>query len=182
MDESYCSAACADAAWHAYHGLTCSGPAPASTAASMPAAVPRPLPDDTRCSSARPVPSGVAGAGPIGALRQGAGARQGGAADAEAMRGFRAHADATNDIFHVAAQVVAGTLLRARRVLGKECPAASGAGAWQPPPFLHEGFMVLGLRWGMRSGSSCMSCLVAIVANWAPYAAGFVYTSCVLTG
>ena len=171
-DEAYCSAACADAAWHAHHGLTCSGPAPAATAASMPAAEPRPLPDDTRCSSARPVPSGVAGAGPGGALRRGAGARQGGAADAEAMRGFRAHADATNDIFHVAAQVVAGTLLRARRALRDACLAASGAGARRPLPTLHDGLMVLGFRWGMASGSSCMSFLAAIAASWAPYAAG----------
>lgn len=131
-DETYCSAACADAAWHAHHGLTCCGPAPMSTAASMPAVVPQPLLEDARCSSARPVPSEVAGAGPIGALRRGMGVRQGGAADAEAMRGFRAHANATNDIFHVAAQVIAGTLLRARRLLGDECSADSGAGARWP--------------------------------------------------
>ena len=127
-DETYCSAACADAAWHAHHGLTCCGPAPTSTAARMPAAVPQPLPEHTRDSSVRPAPYGAAGAGPVVVLRHGASARQGGPADADAMRGFRAHADATNDIFHVAAQVIAGTLLRARRLLGD----GGGAGAQQP--------------------------------------------------
>ena len=109
----------------------------------MPAAVPQPLPEDTGCSSARPVPAEVAGAAPVRGLRQGAGARQGGAADAEAMQRFRVHADATNDIFHVTAQVIAGTLLRARRLLGDEGPVASGAGAQQPLSSLHKGFVVL---------------------------------------
>ena len=51
------------------------------------------------------------------ARRQDAGWRPGGVCDARAMRRFQAHANVTNDIFHVAAQAVAGTLLRARRLL-----------------------------------------------------------------
>ena len=38
-------------------------------------------------------------------------------AKAAALAAFREHADATNDIFHLAAKVVAGTLLDAESVL-----------------------------------------------------------------
>ncbi len=37
----------------------------------------------------------------------------------DAIRLFREHADETNDAFHIAAQVVAGTLLRADELLTK---------------------------------------------------------------
>ena len=36
---------------------------------------------------------------------------------AEAVRAFNAHADDTNDIFHLAAQLIAGVLLRADCIL-----------------------------------------------------------------
>ena len=36
---------------------------------------------------------------------------------AEAVRAFNDHADGTNDIFHLAAQLIAGVLLRTDRIL-----------------------------------------------------------------
>lgn len=38
-------------------------------------------------------------------------------AKADAIRRFKEHADETNDAFHIAAQVMAGTLLRAEELL-----------------------------------------------------------------
>lgn len=46
-------------------------------------------------------------------------------AKAEAIRRFRQHADDTNDIFHIAAQLVADTLLRADKLL-KDEPSSPG--------------------------------------------------------
>ena len=51
-----------------------------------------------------------------------------------ALQEFTEHADATNDIFHVAAQVVASTLLRAAQALGSTTHPGAGfitAGAGQ---------------------------------------------------
>ena len=45
--------------------------------------------------------------------------------DVAALRDFKHHADETNDIFHVAAQVIAHTVLQARALLSAE--AATGA-------------------------------------------------------
>jgi hypothetical protein len=44
------------------------------------------------------------------------------AADVEALRGFKGFADGSNNIFHVAAQVVAATVLRAKRGGGTRVP------------------------------------------------------------
>lgn len=41
-------------------------------------------------------------------------------ADAEALQRFGRHADASNDIFHVAARAVAGACLRAQQLLGQD--------------------------------------------------------------
>lgn len=49
-------------------------------------------------------------------------------AKAAALAAFREHADATNDIFHLAAKVVAGTLLDAESVL--EQYPAQGESIW----------------------------------------------------
>lgn len=40
---------------------------------------------------------------------------------ADALRAFKKHADETNDIFHIAAQVIAMTILRADRLLTNGC-------------------------------------------------------------
>ena len=45
---------------------------------------------------------------------------------AEAVRAFNDHADGTNDIFHLAAQLIAGVLLRADRIL----QSAHASGTW----------------------------------------------------
>lgn len=51
------------------------------------------------------------------------------AADTEALRGFRDFADGSNNIFHVAAQVVAATVLRARKGGGATIPEHLGRGS-----------------------------------------------------
>ena len=48
---------------------------------------------------------------------------------AEAVRAFNAHADGTNDIFHLAAQLIAGVLLRADRII--QSASASGMQSWE---------------------------------------------------
>ncbi|CAM6078619.1 unnamed protein product [Sphagnum tenellum] len=63
-EDIYCSDACAEAAWEAYHSLLCSGPL-------------------SLCKNI------------------------------DALSSFKQFADETNDIFHIAAQVVAATILRA---------------------------------------------------------------------
>jgi len=126
-DELFCSAACADAAWRVHHALTCCGPPARAPGGGA-------LPDAAPAGSA-----GAAAAGPGAEARAASGEapagarRRGGAGGARAMRRFRDHADATNDVFHVAAQVVAGTLLRAARLLGD----ARAGGA--PPPAAPRG-------------------------------------------
>ena len=47
---------------------------------------------------------------------------------AEAVRAFNRHADGTNDIFHLAAQLIAGVLLRADRII--HSTSASGMQSW----------------------------------------------------
>ena len=47
---------------------------------------------------------------------------------AEAVRAFNGHADGTNDIFHLAAQLIAGVLLRADRII--QGISASGMQSW----------------------------------------------------
>lgn len=61
-------------------------------------------------------------------------------ARAEALRAFRAHADETNDIFHLAAQVIAGTILRAEALLGSD--AAQGASLTRPSIYPRRGALV----------------------------------------
>ena len=46
---------------------------------------------------------------------------------ADALRAFRAHADETNDIFHLAGQLIARTILHAERLLASGAPAGGSA-------------------------------------------------------
>jgi len=101
-DELFCSAACADAAWRAHHALTCCGPsARAAGGGALPDAAPA---GAAGAAAARPGAEARAAAGEAPAAAR----RRGGAGGAAAMRRFRDHADATNDIFHVAVQVRVG--------------------------------------------------------------------------
>ena len=132
-DKAYCSAACSQAAWNGYHRLLCTGPA----APGEPDAGPESggdaaaAGDEPRRKRSKRCPERVHGdAHPqheecslshqSGAERDGR--RGNGAAEAavprrEALAEFNAHADATNDIFRVAARLVAGVLLRASSAL-----------------------------------------------------------------
>ena len=57
-------------------------------------------------------------------------------ARADALRAFRRHADATNDIFHLAAQVIARTIVQAERLLGGGAAAAGGPCCHTPVYFM----------------------------------------------
>ena len=146
-DEWYCSSACAEAAWQQYLQLLCPGPEPLGDG-------------DGECSGGGGAhkPNGFSVAAVLQRQRQ---------QQAEAMREFLLMADATNDIFRLAARVVAQVLLAAERCLllqqlqrqqqadngsGSNSRSAAGAGAGPEP-----------------SGEACWQ---ALLEAWRPFAAG----------
>ena len=145
-DEWYCSSACADAAWTQYHLQLCPGPEPQGDG-------------DAECSGSGGAskPDGFS----VAAVQQRQQQQQ-----AEAMREFLLLADATNDIFRLAARVVAQVLLAAERLLlqqqqqqqaangsgGSSSSSAAGAGSGPEP-----------------SGEACWH---ALLEAWQPFAAG----------
>lgn len=141
-EEWYCSSGCADAAWQQYHQLLCVGPeeeeedhAPAGTASKGKGA-------------AAPTSAGHRGEDDDELQQQ-----------REALREFLHHADSTNDVFRLAANVVARVLLAAQQQL--EGAAATKAGGSS----------------GSRGGCSGAAhdkeaCWRALLAAWQPFAVG----------
>lgn len=149
--DSYCSAACARAAWGGYHQLLCTGEAtPEGENGEGTGARGRPPPRGGdgaakrsrgesgaflascrggHASGTAGLGSGVAtaatSAATLGAIENGSGAAGLSGERRAALDAFKTHADATNDIFHVAARVVAGVLLRAREMLQEEAHVGS---------------------------------------------------------
>eukprot|EP00887_Chlorella_sp_A99_P006616 scaffold3.g6616.t1 len=112
-DEWYCSTACEAAAWERCHQLLCTGPADAAAA------------DAGGGKGKQLVATG-------GAQRQQEAEQR--REQAAAMTEFTDLADATNDVFRLAAVVVAITLLRAERLLAQQQQAA-----WLPFAVGHKG-------------------------------------------
>ncbi|CAG9464172.1 unnamed protein product [Pedinophyceae sp. YPF-701] len=150
--EAFCSVACARAAWEEGHRLTCPGTDP-----DDPAVLQLYRPDGQVCGPAPGAPSEPRGAGgaalpswrtcrppwiaasstELRALFREAPPPRGIARPA--LQEFVQHADDTNDVFLLAAGVVAHTLLRASRLLSRngtahtpELMLAAVAEAWRP--------------------------------------------------
>ena len=134
-DEAYCSAACSRAAWDGYHQLLCTGPAAPrepgtgledggyGSAADEPRRKRSKLPARILHAHAHAQHEGCSSSGQRGVQRDGScndDAAEGAASRRQALAEFNAHADATNDIFHVAARLVAGVLLRGAALLRSE--------------------------------------------------------------
>ncbi|KAG2493087.1 hypothetical protein HYH03_008750 [Edaphochlamys debaryana] len=109
--DMYCSVACEDEAWRHHHCLLCTASAPASEAAGP----------STSYSGA----SGSGAQAAEEAVEEVLGVR----VDRRALAAFAAHAAETNEIFLLAAQVVASTLLKASRLLSEGGGTASDAAA-----------------------------------------------------
>ncbi|KAK9805419.1 hypothetical protein WJX73_003394 [Symbiochloris irregularis] len=112
-DEVYCSRACADAAWTEHHSLLCCGRDDQGSAQQ------RTLLDRGTASSSE--------------------SRETACSNVGAMREFREFADATNDIFHVAARATARVCLHAQaqlqgamHTLGEEQAWTALQQAWLP--------------------------------------------------
>lgn len=127
-EESYCSAACAEAAWQQYHQLLCPGP------------------DAAGSSSGKGKAPAGSGGGSRSAERRRA-----------ALREFLHHADETNDVFCLAAVVLARTLLGAERLLEQQGAAGSSCGE---------------SGGGSSAEPSADACWSALVAAWEPFACG----------
>lgn len=132
-EESYCSAACAEAAWQLYHQLLCTGPDAAGGS-----------------SSGRGKGKAAAAGGP-------------GSRSAErrraALREFLHLADETNDVFRLAAVVLARTLLAAEALLQQQGPAST-AGSGK------------GGSSGGGGEPSADACWHALLAAWEPFGCG----------
>lgn len=143
-EEWYCSSSCADAAWQQYHQLLCPGP------------------EEEEAEQEQGEGKGkgkAAAAGP-------AEGEQGGASGhelqqlREALREFLHLADSTNDVFRLAAIVVARVLLAAQQQLQLQAEQAGSTA---------------GDSSSSRSGSdepSSVACWAALLAAWQPFAVG----------
>ncbi|KAL4420876.1 hypothetical protein ABPG77_002835 [Micractinium sp. CCAP 211/92] len=147
-EEWYCSSRCAEAAWEQYHQLLCVGPEAEDATQGQ-------LTDATA----------AAGKGKAAAEEPSSNSRgEGGAelaARREALREFLHHADSTNDIFRLAALVVAKTLLGAQRQLDANPGAAGGSSSSSGSG-------------GASTGRepSAEACWRALLAAWQPFAVG----------
>jgi hypothetical protein len=171
--DSYCSTACAQAAWSGHHQLLCTG-SPPGEQGEAPGASRHSAPSGgdgaskrsrTDCGPPRVSAASGQDSDTVAVETGSAVAAQGVSAAGDAAAGlspgrrvaldaFKTHADATNDIFHVAARVVAGVLLRAREILG------NGAETAYPKPS------------ATPSGTdpSPEVCWKALQASWLPHA------------
>lgn len=127
-EESYCSAACAEAAWQQYHKLLCVG-------------------------------QGAAGSSSASSKGKAAVESSSGSRSAErrraALQEFLHLADETNDVFRLAAVVLARTLLAAEQLLEQQ----GGAGA-------------SGAEGGSSGEPSADACWRALLAAWEPFGCG----------
>lgn len=128
-EEKYCSAACAEAAWQQYHQLLCAGPDAAGSGST----------------SGKGKAAAAGGSGSKSAERRQA-----------ALREFLHHADETNDVFRLAAVVLARTLLEAEQLV--EQGGSPGS--------------VEGSSCGSGSEPSGNACWKALQAAWEPFACG----------
>jgi len=142
--EAYCSAACSRAAWEGCHQLLCTGPAAGRESNAAPGS--------GGADSAADEPRRKRSKHSVGAVHAHASAQhqacssdshreaqrdgnctdsaaEGAASRREALRELGAHADATNDIFRVAARLVAGVLLRAAALLDTETASSLAHGS-----------------------------------------------------
>lgn len=121
--ERYCSAECAREAWNTYHCLLCCGSSHPPDAADPGGSGS----GDVRATLSAAAAGGVGGGGDGGGSNHVGGgssssepsssallqcAALGVTVDAQAMQRFAQHADKTNDIFHVAARVMATSLVQ----------------------------------------------------------------------
>ncbi|KAK9811846.1 hypothetical protein WJX72_011125 [[Myrmecia] bisecta] len=143
-DEVFCSQRCADAAWASYHSLLCCGPQDElpGTSSGPPARFIRTsfdMPPAQRSTQAASGDAQASGSGRQPSPPKAAPSDKGkgkrlhtssgrslldtaslapsARRDPDALRQFRGHADATNSAFHIAAKVVASTLIAARQRL-----------------------------------------------------------------
>lgn len=141
-EDSYCSARCAEVAWRQYHSVLCTG--------------------------------GGQAAGPAAQGKGKAAASEASAAEAErrqraaAVAEFNEHADETNDVFRLAAKVVATVLLQARRLLEQGAAAGSGGSSSEAPGASSSSSRAA----GAGSGAGPEQCWVALQAAWEPFAMG----------
>ncbi|KXZ55285.1 hypothetical protein GPECTOR_3g421 [Gonium pectorale] len=171
----YCGATCEEAAWEHSHCLLCTGGAADASAAS--GAGPSTSgqgagtssdasgADGSGPSSSQPVPApAAAGAGPSTPATAAAAAEEelyGIRVDRRALAAFVDHAAATNEIFLLAAKVVAATMLAAARALAAAAPGSEAAGADD------AGAAASG------SGSAGGAARSALLAAWRPFQHGW---------
>ncbi|BDA42304.1 probable SET and MYND domain-containing protein 5 [Coccomyxa sp. Obi] len=122
-DSVYCSEECAAANWAAHHQLLCCGPRAQPSPVMPPAETEQPRRRSSfeafRESRERLQTQGLYSMTPP-VRREAPNIDK-----ADAIRMFKEHADETNDAFHIAAQVVAGTLLRADELLSSNSTPGS---------------------------------------------------------
>lgn len=160
LGDRYCSPSCAADAWQQYHQLLCMGPEeeqPECNGGSVSGSGSRGEIQDKGMAPAAGSSSLRAGILAGQEEKEKAGSRN--QHQSEALQEFFWHADHTNDIFRLAAIVVAKVLLAADRLLaqqGREAGSSCSCGG--------------GSSSGGEPGSA--ACWQALLAAWQPFAAG----------
>ena len=196
-EEAYCSAACARAAWDGYHRLLCTGPAGPRAGLVDEGG------EDAADQRVRKRRKHSAETAPAHAAAQSHGCSPASRAEGQqgddcsdeaterpstrqtALAEFNAHADATNDIFHVAARLMAGVILRAEALLSSEAvssptrsslaadehedglSAATSSPSMPAAPAQHSGLAVAACK---TPGPEPSACWAALRRAWRPYA------------
>ncbi|KAL4419340.1 hypothetical protein ABPG75_002643 [Micractinium tetrahymenae] len=146
-EDWYCSSRCAEAAWEPYHQLLCVGP-------------------EGDAEEQPPAGADAKGRGKAAVVEGGGSSGSGGrspdnnaelAARQAALREFLHHADTTNDVFRLAAVVVAKTLLAAQRQLHAQPLAGSSSSSSSG---------------GGGSEATAEACWRALLSAWEPFAVG----------
>ncbi|KAG2444943.1 hypothetical protein HXX76_001679 [Chlamydomonas incerta] len=166
--EVFCGQACEAAAWEQFHCLLCTAPAPAEAAQAAGGAGP-----STSAASAAAAATGQEGE----ERREDGGGEEEGQeevvhgvrVDRRALAAFVEHAKDTNEIFILAAQVLASTLIRAARALESgeaEAAVAAGSSAAAGPSTSSSSQQP-------QQQPSAAACRAALQAGWRPYVYGW---------
>ncbi|DBA82713.1 TPA: hypothetical protein ACH3X1_006947 [Trebouxia sp. C0004] len=153
QDEVYCSQHCAAAAWVAHHSLLCcQASCPRSDAAGCVPETPSSSGNHASGSGSYASSSNNYASGNQTAASSASNRAQLPAGHAAAVREFREHADNTNDIFLVAAQAIAHTLITAHAALASGGP--SNLSCWEA---LMKGWRPYRMGW-KKVWWECVAC------------------------
>ncbi|GAB4823261.1 hypothetical protein N2152v2_010307 [Parachlorella kessleri] len=171
-DDKYCSERCAQAAWQQYHSLLCLGDACGGNSSSS--------------SAINASPQGKGKAPVVQEAAQHVESREQRQQRLGALHEFNDHADETNDVFLLAAKVVATVLLRAQQVLEAAQQPGSGninsgsaAGATKSSNSADSSGAGNDSERGSGSGQGgggaleADRCWEALLAAWEPFAMGY---------